>query len=190
MYKIAVIGPESTGKSALTQALALHYSSPFVDEYARDYVANLNRPYTFGDVCTIARYQIDAEELYSRNPDSGTPFVFFDTELIITKVWFEYCYGVVPDFVTNQLQKGFFDLYLICDIDLAWEPDPVREHGNDREFFADWYRREVEQLEKPYVIVQGLGNSRLYNAVNAIENWIKQSETSLPDRNPSQAIPK
>ncbi|ODT54773.1 MAG: hypothetical protein BGP01_01370 [Paludibacter sp. 47-17] len=183
MYKIAVIGPESTGKSALTQALARYYSSPFVDEYARHYVANLKRPYTFDDVCTIARFQIEAEDRYDRQPDSGAPFVFFDTELIITKVWFEYCYGKVPDFVNAQLRKGFFDLYLLCDTDLAWEPDPVREHGDDREYFAAWYRREVEQLGKPYVIVQGLGNRRLTNAVHAIETWLDQAQTSPPDIN-------
>lgn len=178
MYKIAVIGPESTGKSALTQALARHYSSPFVDEYARDYIANLKHPYTFGDVCFIARHQIEAEKMYNQPSDNRAPFVFFDTELIITKVWFEYCYKMVPDFVNQQLQQRFFDLYLVCDTDLAWEPDPVREHGHDREFFAAWYRREIEQLEKPYVIVQGFGDERLTNAIRAIESWISDTTTT------------
>ncbi len=194
MYKIAVIGPESTGKSELTKALALHYSAPHVDEYARTYVEQLGRPYTYDDVCAIAKVQIEAEKLYSSSSGSSTEkpnvshsdactanndprhsriaekptFVFFDTELIITKVWFEYCYKTVPSFVNQQLSTGFFDLYLLCDTDLPWVPDQVREHGHDREFFREWYRREIEQLNKPYVLVQGLDELRLSNAIKAI----------------------
>jgi len=206
MYKIAVIGPESTGKSELTKALALHYSAPHVDEYARTYVEQLGRPYTYDDVCTIAKAQIEAEKLYTSSSGTTfekpealqintrtanndpcqvninachadtaekTAFVFFDTDLIITKVWFEYCYKQVPSFVTQQLSKGFFDIYLLCDTDLPWVPDPVREHGHDREFFMEWYRREIEQLNKPYVVVQGLGNFRLYSAIQAINLHFK-----------------
>ena len=155
MYKIAVIGPESTGKSALTQALAQYYNSPYVDEYAREYVGNLGRPYNFEDVCNIAHVQISAENyfiglqqegLFKKNTEyfegqgvgttgnqhvpesvvlpvnadatSGVyPYVFFDTELIITKVWFEYCFKKTPSFLTEQLNKGFFDLYLLCNTD-------------------------------------------------------------------------
>lgn len=223
MYKIAVIGPESTGKSALTKALARHYSSPYVDEYARDYVAKLNRPYTFEDLCEIAKVQIEAETLFQSLSDSAvgvpfpaclhptvffpdyfvpdqenqlspvtmspailhrdqlreSPFVFFDTELIITKVWFEYCYQRVPENVIRQLGQGFFDLYLLCDTDLPWIPDPVREHGNDREYFSAWYRREAEQLGKPYVIVQGSGNKRLTNSVEAINNWLGTAKLKI-----------
>jgi nicotinamide riboside kinase len=175
MYKIAVIGPESTGKSALTKALAKHYSSPMVDEYARWYVEQLNRAYTFEDVCSIARKQIEDEKHYHQilqQPDHPA-YVFFDTELIITKVWFEYCYQSVPDFVVQQLDSGFFDLYLLCDTDLPWEPDPVREHGHDRDFFLEWYRREIEHLRKPYVIIKGTGDVRTHNAIHAIEHGFK-----------------
>lgn len=243
MYKIAVIGPESTGKSALTQALARHYTSPYVDEYARDYVTNLGRPYTFNDVCEIAKIQVKAEEyiesvecfkqpsgllpaslpaslrstfvfpeqlqpgsqlreetgfhkaarIHEETGDLITsplpPFVFFDTELIITKVWFEHCFGEVPDFVTHQLQKGFFDFYLVCDTDLPWEPDPVREHGDDREYFSNWYLREIEQLEKPYVIVQGTGSERLSNAVKAIKKMIQANNTESAQESISAKAP-
>ncbi|MDD3195212.1 MAG: ATP-binding protein [Paludibacter sp.] len=169
MYKIAVIGPESTGKSALTKALARYYKAPAVDEYAREYVEQLGRPYTYEDVCTIAHTQIAAETRYENQ--SSSSLVFFDTELIITKVWLEYSYQRVPSFVDDQLIKGFFDLYLLCDTDLPWEPDPVREHGDDREYFFEWYRREIELLSKPYVVIRGIGEQRLENAIQAIENW-------------------
>jgi NadR type nicotinamide-nucleotide adenylyltransferase len=172
MIKIAILGPESTGKTALAQQLAEHFNAPWVPEYAREYVENLTSPYTYDDVCCIARKQIEQEKSFVANPTSD--FVFFDTELIITKVWFSYCFKTVPDFVTEQLESGFFDLYLLCEPDLPWQPDAVREHGDDREFFFEWYKREIEQTSKPYVIVNGIGEQRLQHAIEAIQNQLNK----------------
>ena len=169
MIKIAILGPESTGKSTLAYALAKYYDAPWVPEYAREYIESLKLPYTYEDVCTIAHKQIEEETIYD-NQTTSNGFVFFDTDLIITKVWFEYKYKKVPEFLTESMKAGFFDLYLLCTPDLAWEPDPVREHGTDREFFFDWYKWEIEQTGKPYVIVTGSDNSRTENAINALNN--------------------
>ena len=100
--------------------------------------------------------------------------MFFDTDLIITKVWFEYRFQHVPDFVNERLNTGFFDLYLLCEPDLPWQPDPVREHGDDRDYFFDWYKTEIEKLGKPYCSIHGMDNHRLINAVNHIDNFFKQ----------------
>ena len=140
MKRIAIIGPESTGKTVLTRSLAAYFGVPWVPEYAREYVENLDEHYTFEDVCKIAEHQIKTEEGFESN--DVLPRVFFDTDLIITKVWFEFCYQKVPEFVTERLSKKFFDLYLLCEPDLPWEEDPVREHGDDQDFFFQWYKKE------------------------------------------------
>ncbi|MDO9152589.1 MAG: ATP-binding protein [Paludibacter sp.] len=168
MFKIAILGPESTGKTELAKSLAAYYKSDWVAEYAREYVEKLTEHYTFNDVCNIAHRQIVLEKEYE-NHNFSSDFVFFDTDLIITKVWFEYCYHEVPEYVTNRLKEGFFDLYLLCEPDLPWEPDSVREHGADRQFFFDWYKKEIEQTGKPYVIVNGFDKQRVENAVKAIQ---------------------
>jgi nicotinamide riboside kinase len=72
--------------------------------------------------------------------------------------------------LTDRMKISFFDLYLLCEPDLPWQPDPVREHGNDRDYFFEWYKKEIEQTGKPYVIVNGTGNQRLQNAAYAINN--------------------
>ena len=168
MYKIAILGPESTGKTELAGRLAEHFQSPWVPEYAREYVENLtHHPYTYGDVCNIALKQIE-EELFYEKFSEDKEFVFFDTDLIITKVWFSYCFKKVPVFLTERIKTGFFDLYLLCTADLPWEPDSVREHGEDRDYFFDWYRKEIEQTGKPYVVVSGIGNQRFQNALGAL----------------------
>jgi len=165
MIKIAILGPESTGKTALAKSLAEHFEAPWVPEFAREYVENLSNPYTYDDVCNIALKQIEQEKIYENNITEK--IVFFDTDLIITKVWFEYKYKSVPDFLTERLKHGFFDLYLLCAPDLPWEADSVREHGTDREFFFEWYKAEIEQIGKPYVIVYGIGNQRIQHAIEA-----------------------
>jgi len=168
MIKVAILGPESTGKSSLAKSLAEYFNTDWVPEYAREYVENLAGTYTYEDVCTIAKKQIEQEIKYKTDYTEKNEYVFFDTELIITKVWFEYKFGLVPDFLNEQLATGFFDYYLLCAPDLPWIPDPVREHGNDREFFLNWYKKEIEQLEKPYSIITGIGNQRIENALEAL----------------------
>ncbi len=174
MYKIAILGPESTGKTTIAMSLANHFKSDLVPEFAREYVEQLASDYTYNDVCNIALKQIALEKQFENIVTPTKEFVFFDTELIITKVWFEYKYKSVPDFLTEQLKSGFFDLYLLCAPDLAWEPDLVREHGTDREFFFDWYKNEIEQTNKPYVIINGIGNQRIQCAIKALSILKKQ----------------
>lgn len=171
MLKIAIVGPESTGKSELSVALATHFGGVFVPEFARTYVEQLNRAYEFDDVCTIALQQINEQNTFSQI-NSLAP-VFFDTELIITKVWMEYCYNRVPEFVTKHISENQFDLYLLCYPDLPWIPDPVREHGgNERLFFYEWYKREIELLNIPYAVIDGIGDVRTENAIKAVKQYL------------------
>lgn len=169
MIKIAIIGPESTGKSSLAKKLAEHYGVDWVPEYARQYVENLTTPYNYDDVCEIAKLQIEQENYHDSKKNTENKFVFFDTELIITKVWFEFKFGTVPSFLINQLNKGYFDYYLLCSPDIPWIADTVREHGSDREYFFNWYKSEIELLKKPYSIISGLDDERFFNATKELD---------------------
>ncbi len=181
MLKIAIVGPESTGKSELSIALATHFSGNFVPEFARKYVEQLDRNYLYEDVVFIAQKQIEEQDYYLNNNNNNNnnilnplSVVFFDTELIITKVWLEFCYKSVPEFINERISNSYFDLYLLCYPDLPWVFDPVREHGGDeRLFFFDWYKREIEKLGIPYVVIDGIGTIRTENAIAAVNKIIK-----------------
>lgn len=168
--KVAILGPESTGKTELASQLAQYFNVQWVPEFAREYVENLATSYTYEDVCNIASKQIEQEKYFDQQSKDG--LVFFDTDLIITKVWFQYSYNRVPQFVTEWMAENSFDFYLLCAPDLPWEFDPVREHGDDRDYFFDWYKREIEQTGKPYVVVKGVGYQRTQNAIDALKNKI------------------
>ena len=156
MFKVGIIGPESTGKSTLALYLATRYEGLFVAEHARVYLEERARErgsayaYTREDVLRIAQYQV--EQLRELSEQEGV--AFFDTELIITKVWLEHKYGECPAFVEEALHQYPMDVYLLCYPDLAWEPDPVRENPNIREYLFEWYEREVQALDVPYYVVR------------------------------------
>ena len=171
--RIAIVGPESTGKTILAQKLAEYYKGKWIPEYARDYIEKLERPYKFSDVEHIARWLIDA---YDNCQDAAYP-VFFDTEMIITKVWFDVAFGKLPDQMEKWLKHMDFDAFLLCYPDLPWKPDPVRENGGKmREILYHRYRTEIEKLQKPYQIIKGHGAERMANASKALNKL-----TGLPD---------
>lgn len=152
---VAIIGAESSGKTTLAQYLAKRYNGLLVPEYAREYMEQLSRPYTIADVEHIARQQIaQLSTFHSQlSTKETTDLVFFDTELIITKVWFEHKYGFCPDWLVDALHKYPMDVYLLCYPDLPWIPDPVRENPDIRLELFNRYEAEVQALGIPYYII-------------------------------------
>lgn len=149
-YRVGIIGPECTGKSTLARYLANRYHGVLVPEYAREYMENLNRPYTIEDVETIARHQIEQLQ------DLKDGLYFFDTELIITKVWFEHKYGSCPEWLVKAIHDYPMDTYLLTYPDMKWQPDPVRENPAIRLELFERYEHEVQVLDIPYYIVKHL----------------------------------
>ena len=156
MFKVGIIGPESTGKSSLGQYLAKRYGATYVPEYARDYVASLHRPYTYDDVCHIARKQIEQIKEVGSGKWEASDIIFFDTELIVTRVWFDYVYGKAPDWLLSAMQQYKMDTYLLTYPDIPWIPDPTRENGSDeiRLQLFHHYEQEIQALDAPYYIIR------------------------------------
>lgn len=167
--KIVLTGPESTGKSTLAKKLAEYYNLPCVAELARNFIANLGRAYTEDDVLEIARLQIAEEERMLNYNHSA---VFFDTDLIITKIWLLHVYGKSPKWIDEALDKYPADLHLLCNYDLPWEPDSVRENPDIRPLLFEKYENEIISLNQSYVIISGVGEERLSNAITAIKTHI------------------
>ena len=164
--RIAITGPESTGKTWLASELAAHYKTAWVPEFARGFLSELDRPYNFDDILLIARNQF---RLNSEAPQSANRFLFCDTELIVTRIWCEVKYGKCHHWIEEHIQKQNFDLYLLTDIDLPWEPDPQREHPHMRQHLMDLYINEMERRHLSYRIIRGHQEERLMNAIIALD---------------------
>ena len=151
MLKVAIIGPESTGKSTLARYLARRYKGTCVPEYARTYVEQKgSTDVTFDELCEIAKHQI--EEIKSLTDD----LYFFDTDLLITKVWFDYAFGQIPEWLNDAIKRYPMDVYLLTYPDLPWIPDPARSNGSDAiriELFHR-YKAEIQALDIPYYIIK------------------------------------
>ena len=166
--KIGIVGPESTGKSTLAVALAERLSGTCVPEFARAYVGDLRRPYTYEDVCLIA-------EQNRREALAAEEITFFDTELIITKVWLDEVYGRRPEWLTEPVPPACqMDFYLLLVPDLPAVSDPLRENleQSARERLFRIYLHEIELTGKPFAIICGLGDERLKNAVSAVGQFV------------------
>lgn len=164
--KIVITGPESTGKTTLCMQLAKHYNSVYIPEYARSYVEGLNRKYTFDDIEHIARKQVTLEKEFVSKANS---YLFYDTYLIISKIWFIWCYDQYPKWIDEEIENCEIDLFLLLNTDVKWEKDLVRENnGENRQKLFDLYKKELEKFRKNYTVITGIGEERFRNALNAI----------------------
>ena len=157
MFRVGIIGPESTGKSSLAHYLSKRYKGVLVPEYARDYIAQRlesgeSKEVNYEELCEIAKHQIEEmERLAVLQPQ----LVFFDNELIVTKVWFDYAFGRVPEWLDEAIEKYPMDVYLLTKPDITWFPDPTRYNGSDamRQELFERYESEIQALDIPYYII-------------------------------------
>jgi nicotinamide riboside kinase len=175
IIRIVLTGPECTGKSTLAVQLAQHYATIYIPEYAREYVGSLSRPYDYDDVVHIAEIQVKQLEA---NLNRANRILFLDTYLDITKVWFDLVFNRRPNWIDKELSKHSVDFYLLCDTDIPWEPDPVRENGGKmREHLLVLYKKELVDFGCEFGMVQGSGVERLYNAIRLVDNYIQKLTT-------------
>lgn len=165
MKKVAIIGPESTGKSTLSQGLANHFNEPFVPEYGRKYLEENGANYTPADLLAISKGMLIWED---KMMSIAKNLLFCDTDLIMMKVWYEVKYGKCHPWVLQQLTTKPYDFYLLCSPDFPWEEDPLRENPEIREELFARYEQELKNYGFPYQIIEGV-NNRLAMAINVIQ---------------------
>lgn len=171
IVRIAITGPESTGKSTLCKQLAGHYKTDWVREAARDYINNLNRPYEKNDLLLIGLNQIRSEDLLASNANK---ILFCDTELLVIKIWSKHKFGTVDPFILDELASRTYDLYLLTDIDVPWVFDDQREHPDKREYFFDWFEKELISAKANYEVIQGNNEERFNNSIRVIDNCLRK----------------
>lgn len=165
--KVVVIGPESTGKSTLSESLAMHFGCDWVPEYAREYLGNLGRSYRYEDLLEIAKGQIDLEDKMASN---AKKILVCDTDLQVIKVWSQHRFGKVDPWIEQEIKTRSYDLYLLTDIDIPWQEDPMREHPAPemRRYFFGKYYQLLEASKVPFHVVSGGKSERFKRSVDHI----------------------
>jgi nicotinamide riboside kinase len=166
---IVVTGPESTGKTTLSQIISEQYKAKYFPEFAREYVGKLERPYEYGDLVAIAKHQIS--DFFDYSVSVNYKYRVFDTGLIITKVWFDLVYNDIPLFLSEALNELNVELTLLCYPDIPWIADGIRENGGIKRFeLFERYKSELELYKFEYVIIKGNNNKRILSAKQYIDS--------------------
>ncbi|PWB24214.1 DUF4301 family protein [Flavobacterium sp. HTF] len=171
IIKIALFGPESTGKTTLAKQLADYYETEWVPEFARDYlqekweenqhicVADDMLPIAFGQTA------LENEKL-----DTAKKYLFCDTNLMVTKVFSEIYYGFCDPLLDEAASQHEYDLVFLTDIDVPWEKDDIRDTPDGRETVFSTFKETLINTQKPFITLSGNKESRLAQAVSIIDN--------------------
>jgi NadR type nicotinamide-nucleotide adenylyltransferase len=182
MKKIVIVGPESTGKSTISQELCQHYSTRFatawVPEYAREYLDKLDRPYTYEDLVPIAKGQLELEEQTCRalQEASGNQpsILFIDTDMMVMQVWSEFVFDKCDSFILNEVARRNYDHYLLMQTDLPWTFDILREYPDQerRNRLFQHYYDILQRQNTGWSVISGLGKDRTNAAIKVIDNLL------------------
>lgn len=172
LIKIAVVGPESTGKSTMANFLAKELNTFCVPEYARYYCEHLNRQYTLDDEVNMFHGQRALETAIANKVENN--LLVCDTTILTVKIWCDHLFQHTPKIVTDEIATRKYDLYLLMDIDLPWQDDPLRDFPNEREHFMHVWKQELDNIGGNYKIVSGLDAQRLQNGLKICLDYINR----------------
>jgi NadR type nicotinamide-nucleotide adenylyltransferase len=151
VYRIAIVGGESTGKTTLSVSLAHQLGCLWVPEFARYYLDAAGPKYSEPEVVMMARGQVIMEDAMARQQLADVrPVLVCDTNLVVFYVWLQHSYNRVPDWITDALAGRRYDLTLLCAPTLPWQEDPLREHPDLQDYFFEQYQQVLRQFDIPY----------------------------------------
>lgn len=183
LKKIVVIGPESTGKSTLCEQLAQHYETAWCPEFAREYLLTNGTNYEFDDLLTIAKGQLALEDEYTARLEANSlPMLeagghlplFIDTDMYVMKVWCEFVFNKCHRFILDEILTRQYDLYLLCNVDLPWVKDELREYPDlhTRKKLYSIYKDIMLNQPVPWVDISGNYEQRLEKAIAAVDKLL------------------
>lgn len=190
LKKIVIIGPESTGKSTLCKQLAEHYNTLWCPEYAREYLLKNGMDYNYDDLLHIAKRQVALEEEYiqlaignmqlakssqgSQLTAQSSKLLFLDTDMYVLKVWCEFVFHKCHRYILDQIVQRKYDMYLLCNTDLPWVKDELREYPDleTREKLFEMYKDCMINQYTPWVIISGNEEMRLKTAIQSVDSLL------------------
>jgi nicotinamide riboside kinase len=174
IIKIALFGPESTGKTTIAKQLAEYYKTVWVCEFARDYLQEkwdkTEQICTSEDLLPIAVGQIKLE---NQAIPKANKYLFCDTNVLETKVFSDLHYGFCDPIVAELARNHEYDLFFLTNVDVPWQKDDLRDKPDDREITFLAFENALIQNKKPFITLLGNESERLEKAILVLENLEK-----------------
>jgi len=164
MIRVAITGPESSGKTTLARQLSEELGGAFIPEFAREYLNKTEGTYNFSDLDNIAKGHLNRIE------KSQNSIQIIDTDFCVMKIWSEYRFGKTSTYIEKLLNKNMFDFHFLCPPEVTWEHDPLRENPDDREELFQSYVELLNDLEFKYHIISGTIDQRLEKCLRIIHD--------------------
>lgn len=176
IIRIALYGPESTGKTTLARQLADHFNTSWAPEFARDYLQkkwdDTKEICSADDMLPIAYGQVNLE---NQALADSRRFLFADTNLMVTKVFSEQYYGFCDPSLEKAARKQRYDLFFLTDIDVPWQKDDLRDKPDSRTEMLSAFAKALDEHQKPYLLLSGDAETRFKKAIVILE----ELETAL-----------
>ena len=166
MLRIAITGPESSGKTTLCRLLSEHFKVPFIYEYARTYLENKSGVYKQSDLDFIAK-----EHLKNILSSSHTVSIS-DTDFSVLEIWSEYKFKKSSELIKELASQDLFDLHILCRPDIPWVADELRENEHSRYYLFELYKASLTRHRKNFIEVDGSLENRIKKSVQYIEELI------------------
>jgi len=177
IIKVVLFGPESTGKTTLSEQLARHYNTVWVPEYAREYLQrkwnNERKTCEPKDLLPIAEGQMKMENSLSLK---ATNVLICDTDLLETKVYSEaYYVGYCDPILEKHALQNSYDIYFLTYIDIPWVGDDLRDKPNERQKMFGYFKNTLEKYKRNFVILKGDKTERLLAATTHIDKLLQRN---------------
>jgi nicotinamide riboside kinase len=171
IIKIAIFGPESTGKTTLAKQLAEYYKTVWVPEFARDYLQKkLDSGRGICDIDDMLPIAYGQTKLENDGALIANKYLFCDTNLLVTKVFSELYYDFCDSLLDKAARAHQYDLFFLTDIDVPWEDDGLRDSPEGRESVFEVFKQSLIDNKKPFITISGDKETRLKKAVAIIED--------------------
>ncbi len=177
--KVVLLGTESTGKTTLTQKLAEHFDTSFVDETAREIIFH-SESFTYQDLEIVA--QKHAQNIQKILLESKTPLLFIDTDIYITKSYSQFAFQKTLEVSREIYQINQPSLYLYLCNDVEYVQDGQRLTEEKRNELDNFHRKTLKNEGIEYVEINGNWKERFEKAVQEVEKLSSQKGKNLKMR--------
>lgn len=158
VIRVVVTGSECTGKSTLARELAAFYGVECAPEYVRTFIQSIGGRPQFSDHGPIARGQKALEDEYRAR---ATGLLIHDTDLLSTVAYCRAYFARCPEWIEAAAIDRQAALYLLCDIDVPWVADGLRDRPDRREEMHELFESVLREAHANFVLVRGSRAERI-----------------------------